>query len=281
VVRPTQQGGAGFDSVVHSGLRGAVRNALQQAAGVSHAFVDLNSVVDQLYPKHADAWRQVPHLENHDIVRVNNETDRGPRIAALSGGNNARSWYARSRTRWATGILLTCPGIPMLFMGQEMLEDKFWSDNPEYYREFLVYWHGLDTDKAMQDQLRFVRELCWTRRRHPALRSNGFAVHHRPDSNRVFAFHRWIEGVGRNVVIVASLNESSFSSYQIGFPLDGRWIEAINSDVYDNWVNPGAIGNGGEVYASSGAFDGLPASAHITLPASSVLVFTRDDGDSV
>lgn len=281
IVRPTPHGGAGFDSVVDSGLRGALRRSLHQASGGRDAFVDLDGVVDQLHPKHGPAWRQVPHLENHDIVRVNNETDRDPRIAALSGGNDARSWYARSRTRWASGILLTAPGIPMLFMGQEVLEDKYWSDNPEFYREFLIYWHGLEHDKAIQDQLRFVRELCWTRRRHPALRSDGFSVHHRPDSNRVFAFHRWIEGVGRNVVVVASLNEHNFSSYQIGFPLAGRWIEAINSDVYDNWVNPQALGNGGQVFASGNAFDGLPASAQIAVPANSVLVFTRDEGDQV
>ena len=133
----------------------------------------------------------------------------------------------------------------------------------------------------MQDQLRFVRELCWLRRRHPALRSDGFDVYHRPDSNRVFAFHRWVEGVGRNVVVVANLNESSFPSYQIGFPLDGDWIEALNSDVYDNWVNTNAIGNGGNVNANSGPFDGLPASAHIVIPANSILLFTRDAGDAV
>ena len=281
IVRPTQNGGGGFDSVVETGLRGSVRNALKQAAGGGNAYVELASVVDQLYPKHGQAWRQIVHLENHDIVRVNNTTDRDPRIAALGDANHARSWYARSRSRWATGILLTSPGIPMLFMGQEFLEDKFWSDNPAYYRQFLIYWNGLDSDKAMQDQLRFVRELCWLRRRHPALRSDGFDVHHRPDSNRVFAFHRWIDGVGRNVVVVASLNESTFHSYQIGFPLEGRWIESMNSDVFDNWVNPHASGNGGEIHAVGNGFDGLPASAQVVVPPNSVLVFTRDEGDSV
>jgi len=281
VVRSTQNGGAGFDSVIDSGLRGAVRNALKQAAGGNDAFVDLEAVVNQLYSRHGDAWRHVTHLENHDIVRVNNTTDREPRVAALAGGGSARSWYARSRSRWATGLLLTSPGIPMLFMGQEILEDKYWSDSPDHYREFLIYWQGLERDKAMQDQLRFVRELCWLRRRHPALRSIGFDVHHRPDSNRVFAFHRWVEGIGRNVVVVANLNESSFSTYQIGFPLPGHWIEALNSDVYDNWVNPNAIGNGGGIFADSGPFDGSGASAHITIPANSILVFTRDGGDLV
>jgi 1,4-alpha-glucan branching enzyme len=33
--------------------------------------------------------------------------------------DDPRSWYARSRARVATGLLLTAPGVPMLFMGQE------------------------------------------------------------------------------------------------------------------------------------------------------------------
>jgi 1,4-alpha-glucan branching enzyme len=46
----------------------------------------------------------------------------------LADGSNSRSWYGRSRV--ANALLLTAPGIPMLFMGQEILEDKYWSDNP-------------------------------------------------------------------------------------------------------------------------------------------------------
>ncbi len=279
VVRSTPRGGAGFDSVVESGLRGAVRNALKQAAGGQQAFVDLGSVASQLYPKHGPAWKQVQHLENHDIVRVNNTSDRDPRIAALAGGDDARSWYARSRARWANGLLMTAPGIPMLFMGQEFLEDKYWSDSPDYYREYLIYWQGLEHDKAMQDHLRFLRELAWLRRRHPALRSDGISVHHWPDSNRVFAFQRWIEGVGRNVVVVASLNEQALHGYRLGFPLAGRWLEVFNSDVYDNWVNPGTVGNGGEIHAHSTGFDNLEAAADISIPANSILIFTRDRGD--
>jgi hypothetical protein len=31
---------------------------------------------------------------------------------------------------------------------------------------------------------------------------------------------------------------------ELGFPLAGDWTEVFNSDVYDNWVNPAAVGNG-------------------------------------
>ena len=48
---------------------------------------------------------------------------------------------ARSRARVAMGLLLTAPGVPMIFMGQEFLEDKLWSDNPNRSDVFL-WWDG-------------------------------------------------------------------------------------------------------------------------------------------
>jgi 1,4-alpha-glucan branching enzyme len=89
----------------------------------------------------------------------------------------------------------------MLFMGQEFMEDKYWSDSPDFYRDYLLYWSGVDSEKAMQDHVRFIRELCWLRRRQPALRSDGFAVRHWPDSNRVLSFERWVPGIGHVMVV--------------------------------------------------------------------------------
>ena len=81
------------------------------------------------------AWRSVHCVENHDIVFAGN----GPRVARLSDSSDTRSWYARSRSRVATGLLLTAPGIPLMFMGQEFLEDKQWSDSD---KSLLIYWEG-------------------------------------------------------------------------------------------------------------------------------------------
>lgn len=275
VVRSRGAGGAGFDAVVHSGLRGAVRQALAQAAAGRDARVDLDGVAAQLVPQHGAAWRQVNHLENHDIVRVNNTTDFQPRVAALAGGADARSWYARSRSRWANGLLLTAPGTPMLFMGQEFLEDKPWSDSPDYYRENLIWWDGLDHDRAMQDHLRFVRELIALRFQLPALRGDRINVFHVHNGNRVVAFHRWLDGAGADVVVAANLREETWWDYELGFPWPGEWREVFNSDIYDNWVNPGAAGNGGSIRAAGGPRHGLGASARVVLPANSIMVFAR------
>ena len=119
------------------------------------------------------------------------------------------------------------------------------------------------------------------RRKQPALRSDGLNVFHVRNDNRVIALHRWLPGLGRDVVIVASFNEHTFynHSYRLGFPGGGQWQEVFNSDIYDQWFNPNAQGNPGGVTADGPAWDNLPASAVITLPANSILVFARDFGD--
>jgi 1,4-alpha-glucan branching enzyme len=150
-------------------LRVAIRGVIAQAAGGREATVDLDLVRDALgWPPGFQArWRGIQHLENHDIVYANH-SDRQPRIAALGDATNARSWYARSRARVALGLLLTAPGIPMLFMGQEFLEDKQWSDNVEAHADLLLHWAGLDHGDKQTTCV--YPGPVWLRRRHPAPR---------------------------------------------------------------------------------------------------------------
>jgi 1,4-alpha-glucan branching enzyme len=108
--------------------------------------------------------------------------------------------------------------------------------------------------------------------------ADGLDVFHVHEENRILAFQRWIPGVGGDVVVVVSLNETSFrdGSYWLGFPSAGPWREVFNSDVYDGLVNPNPQGNDGGVVAVPEPLHGLPASAGLTLPANSILVFARN-----
>jgi 1,4-alpha-glucan branching enzyme len=162
IVTAVSNGGAGFDVVQHDALRGAIRNALQSASAGQQAPVDMDNLAAALFPPGvAHAWQAVTCVENHDIVMVGREQ----RIPAAADSSNHRSWYARSRSRFATGVLLTSPGIPQLFMGQEFLEDKQWdtpADSPN-----LIWWQGLESgvDVAMVNHLRFTQ----SRHRVPSL----------------------------------------------------------------------------------------------------------------
>ena len=270
IVNPTSEGGGGFDAALNDGLRNAVRSALVQAASGRDAFVDMDRIGRELAAGgFRDSWRAVQSVEDHDIVREG----RDPRIAKLADSNDSHSWYGRSRSRVAMGLVVASPGIPHIFMGQEFLEDKPWSDNPQ--GAGLVWWGGLEVDKVMIDFLRFTRELFAVRAQLPGLKGAGLNVFHVNNQNRILAFHRWVPGRGQDVVVVVSLSETTYSGYSLGFPGQGFWREAFNSDVYDGWVNPWVAGNGGGIYAEGGPMHGLPASAGITIPANGVLIFAR------
>jgi 1,4-alpha-glucan branching enzyme len=275
--------GMGFDLGYDDGLRTGVRAVLSQVASGAGGAVDLGPVLRGMqrpwgFPA---AWRAYTCLENHDLVL---DSDGGghrqPRIARLCGGDNSRSWYARSRARVATGLLLTGPGTPMLFMGQEFLEDKLWSDDVQR-SDRAIWWDGLDgADREMVDFHRFTRELIWLRRRYPALRADGLYVYPLAQDGRVIAVQRWIPDVGRDVVVIASFAESSFTGdYELGFPRPGQWREVFNSDYFDNFPNPAVQGNAGGVVADGPPRHGLPTSARITVPANGLVVFAADDGD--
>jgi 1,4-alpha-glucan branching enzyme len=265
--------GAGFDVTQHDSLRDGIREAIRQSSFGAASSVDLDAVARSIRaPGFDNAWQAVTCIENHDIVKAGT----GPRVPRHADGANSRSWYARSRSRFAAALLFTAPGIPMIFMGQEFLEDKQWSDNPNGPN--LLYWDGLATgDKSMIDFLRFMQDLIQLRWRHVALRGEPVNVFHVSNPNRVIAFHRWIEGEGRDVVVVGSLREETWYGYTLGFPTAGQWREVFNSDVYDNWVNPMVAGNGGAIEARPNPIHGFAASADIVIPANGVVVFALGD----
>jgi 1,4-alpha-glucan branching enzyme len=272
VVRPTAEGGADFDALWHDGLRDAIRGAVAQAAASPSAPIDLDAIARNLQPAGLPAaWKAVQYVESHDEVYK----DRGARIARLAGGGDARSWYARSRARVATALLLTAPGIPALFMGQEILEDRPWHDDVANWSQFLIDWSRAESEAAQRDFLRFTQDLVRLRRRLPALCGEGIRVPQVHERDRVLVMHRWVEGAGHDVVVIASFNEATLDGYGVELPHSGPWNEVFNSDLYDHFPNPWVTGNGGRIDASGGAGRVYPATARVRIPANAVLVLAR------
>jgi 1,4-alpha-glucan branching enzyme len=272
IVTPTGSGGAGFDVVQHDGLRSAVRAAVKSTSFGQTATVDFDAIAANLYPQgFAHGWQAISCVENHDLVKVGADL----RIPALADASNHESWYARSRSRFAAGLLLAAPGMPQIFMGQEFLEDKQWSWDPGSAN--LIWWGGLNAgiDKARADHLLFTQDLIRLRWNYAAFRGDNLNAFHVHNQNRVIAFHRWLDGSGQDVVVVATLAESTWYNYGIGFPFPGPWREVFNSDVYDNWVNPMVAGNGGGINVSGPPQHGFQASANIVIPANGFVVFAR------
>jgi 1,4-alpha-glucan branching enzyme len=266
--------GLGFDAELGDSLRDALRDLLAQLSAGASASLDLSKVGNALTVPStiSDGWRLVQCLENQDLTYAPHAD--AARAAMLADPANRRSWYARSRSRATTALLFAAPGIPALFMGEEFLEDKNWSDNRQI--DSLIWWEGLtDANPAMRDFLRFTTDMIALRRSQPALRGNNARVSHANNSDRVMVLHRWIETEGDDVIVIVNLAEQPKQGYPIGLPFAGDWRELLNSDVYDNFPNPAPVGNDGHVEARSGPLDGFAARAEVMLPANGVIVLAR------
>ncbi|WP_315705609.1 MULTISPECIES: alpha amylase C-terminal domain-containing protein [unclassified Bradyrhizobium] len=268
VVKDHAEGGAGFDATWSDRLRESVRAAVHAAAGGATAPVAMQAIAEAIADDSLGKRARAVHsIENHDIVYAGRE----PRIARLADALSSRSWYARSRSRVATGLLLTAPGIPMLFMGQELLEEKSWSDTP--HPDTQIAWARLDGgDETTLDFLRFTRELIGLRHSLKALSGEGSAIVHVHDGNRVLAFERWAEGSDDVLMVVVSLNETAWTDYAIGFPAGGAWHLVFCSEDYEEGAHPA---ENREVMAEGPPMHGRPCSAHLTIPANGLLVFAR------
>jgi len=88
--------------------------------------------------------------------------------------------------------------------------------------------------------------------------------------------HRWVEGQGRDVVVVASLNESTLDGYSVDLPWAGRWYEIFNSDFYDHFPNPWVAGNGGHVDVDGPGQLAYLHAARIRIPANGAMTLARE-----
>ena len=165
----------------------------------------------------------------------------------------------------------------MLFMGQEFLEDKYWSDSPD------------SVTRASSGGTASKRTERWTTTcgsrgsslaapRHPALRGDPINVFHVHNDNRVLAFHRWIEGAGHDVVVVVSLNDQTWWAYGLGFPRGGRWPRSSTATCTTTGYTRRGRQRRWRLGTRAG-LHGLPTSASVVIPANSIVVFAKDHGN--
>ncbi|MFC3897712.1 alpha amylase C-terminal domain-containing protein [Lentzea rhizosphaerae] len=214
ITRSTGAGGAGFDAQWDAGFHHRVRRALTCVDDADRDMSEIRAAIAHQY--NGDPLHRVVHVESHDEVaalngkvRLPEEIDRG----------HAASWYAKKRSTLGAALVLTSPGIPMIFQGQEFLEDGSWHDDDP------LDWSKLDTHGGITA---LFRDLIALRRdRHGTtrgLRGRNLNVHHVNHGGKVVAHHRFDRGGPRDdVLVVANFANRGYAHYTIGAPRAGRW----------------------------------------------------------
>jgi 1,4-alpha-glucan branching enzyme len=263
LTRPTAEGGAGFDAQWDGEFAHVLRRALTTPDDAAR---DLGAVA-RVLAGGADPRKRVVYTESHDEV-----ANGKARLPEEIWPGNADSWPAKKRSTLGAALVLTAPGIPMLFQGQEMLEDRWFQDRDP------VDWSRRERFAGI---VNLYRDLIALRRNlrgtTAGLLGSGMQVYHADEDDKVLAFHRWERGgPGDDVVVVANIADRAHPGYGIGFPREGRWRVRLNTD----WVGyDPSFGrqHGYDTDARPGERDGLPCHGDVGLAPYSVLILSQDD----
>jgi 1,4-alpha-glucan branching enzyme len=264
VVRAPALGGAGFDTQWESEFVHPVRRAVIQQHDWQRSMDDVRRAIENRYED--DAFKRVIYTESHDEV-----ANGHARVPEEIWPGNAASWYSRKRSTLAAALVFTAPGIPMIFQGQEILEDRWFADGDP------IDWTKLETFAGIHrlyGDLMKLRLDWWDTTR--GLRGQNVHVHHVNDDDKVVAFHRWSAGGARDdVVVVLNFADRSYGEYQLGMPRGGEWKVRFNSD----WQGYGEDFLGtpsNDTWASGGPMHGMPHSAAIGIGPYTAVILSQD-----
>ncbi len=262
VTRPVEDGGLGFHAQWDAGFVHTVRAALTE---LDDAHRDVHAVAAG-YAGDMGAGERVVYTESHDEV-ANGKT----RVPEAIAPGAADSWAAKKRSILGAVLVMTAPGIPMIFQGQEMLADRYFDDAVP------VDWSGLERHQGI---VRLHAHLIALRRNSEhvsrGLRGPNVRVLRADEERRVMVAHRWAAGgVHDDVVVAVNLSAQSLDDYQVGLPAPGQWAVRLNTDatVYDE-------GFGGheahDVTADGPEMDGCEQSGSLSLGAYSAVILSRE-----
>jgi 1,4-alpha-glucan branching enzyme len=182
------------------------------------------------------------------------------------------SWFSKKRSTLAGALVLTAPGIPMIFQGQELLEDRWFQDKDP------IDWSRIEEESGI---LRMYQDLITLRRnlsgKTRGLCGQNLLIYHVDDGAKLIALHRWDkEGPGDSVVVVVNMTNENRDRYVIGFPRAGLWKTRFNSDSGNygsNFYNHPTP----DVETREEGADGQPCSGEIGIGPYTVVIFSQDE----
>ncbi len=275
ITKSLDQGGAGFTAQWAARFVHPIRAAVITPDDAQRSLDNVRHAIEGQY--NGNPFQRVIYSESHDEI-----ANGKARVASEINPQNPECWAAQKRTTLAAALVLTSPGIPMLFQGQEFLEDGWFQDTVPLDWQKSKDFSGLLRMYGDLIQLRLNRS--GTTR---GLTGSGIHTFHQNQADCVLAYHRWHQGgPGDDVVVVVNLSHRAHENYELGFPSPGIWRLRLNSDwngyshAFSNQacsdINTEAKGNDQSPDRSNSPRDGFLASGVINIGPYSVLVFSQN-----
>ncbi|MCO8123151.1 alpha-amylase family glycosyl hydrolase [Stieleria sp. TO1_6] len=258
------EGGAGFSTQWDAGFVHPIRDVLTQS---SDAGRDMNKVRDALYHNYnGDAFQRVVYTESHDEVangksRVPSEVDE----------QDPDSWFAQKRATLGLALVMTAPGIPMLFQGQELLQAGWFKDSQP------LDWRNAKEHAGI---IQLCSDLISLRRNQSGvskgLTGQSVDVFHFNQSGKVIGYRRSERGgPGDDVVVIVNFANQLYEQYQFGLPAAGTWVRRFSSDrtAYSDDFGGAASGT---INANESPYDNQPYCGVVHLPPYTALIYSQD-----
>jgi 1,4-alpha-glucan branching enzyme len=267
LTKPVKEGGAGFGAQWDSAFVHPIRENIVK---INDGDRSMDQVADAVkFRYNEDFIQRVIYSESHD-----EDANGKARIPQEVNPEDTDGYFARKRSTLAAGLVLTFPGIPMLFEGQEFLEDGWFRDDKALDWSKLKTFRGIN--RLYHDLIHLRRNLYGNTK---GLEGPFVNVHHINNQDKVIAFHRWAEGgIKDDVIVVASFTHRLLEGYRIGLPREGSWLVRFNSDWKGYSPDFGDDDDLGEVVvAKKEARDGCEFSAVISLPPYGLLILSQEE----
>jgi 1,4-alpha-glucan branching enzyme len=172
------------------------------------------------------------------------------------------------------GYMWAHPGKKLLFMGDELAQEREWDAAGS------IDWHLLERPEH-RGVGQLVRDLNRLYRAEPALHEldddpAGFSwlELHDADAN-VLAFARFPRA-GRPLVCVCNLAAAARPAYRVALPRPGAWTEVLNTDAVE--YGGSGVGNLGRVVSDGTPWHDQPYSGEVTLPPLGVVWLVPEAG---
>ncbi len=261
----TEKAGAGFDTQWDAKFVHTVRETLLSDHDSERNMYAIAEAITHQYGH--DVFNRVIFTESHDEVangkaRIVEEIGSDQRTKAFR--------YAKRRSALGAAITLTAPGIPMLFMGQEFLEDEWFEDT-----------RPLDWQRAKQFSgiVSLYRDLIALRRNcdgnTAGLQGQNVSIIHLNNNNKMIAYARSMEEAGENsTVVILNFANQIWPEYRIGVPAAGGWHVRFNSDspLYDDDFD-GVTDK--SVETTEHKYDGQPFSLTLAIGAYAAVILSQ------
>src|SRR6202142_2945678 len=263
VTKDVGAGGAGFNAQWDAEFVHPVRQAVILLDDKLRDAGEVGKAIEHRYDE--DAFKRVIYTESHDEI-----ANGRARVPEEIWPGKVDSWFSKKRSTLGAAIVLTSPGIPMIFQGQEFLEDRWFQDKDP------IDWSRVEGENGI---LSMYRDLIALRRNLSGvtrgLCGQNIRIYHVNNEDKVIVFHRWDQqGPTDSVVVVVNMTNQNRDGYVIGFPRAGLWKTRFNSDSYNygpNFANHPTA----DVESREEGTDGLPCSGEIGIGPYTVVIFSQ------